>query len=83
MRNFIKNGLVDTRAKNMKTFDYQNSCDDGDIITMKGSVKNGNTDFTIARTKSDGHICSSIPVYQMPLTDNCINEIAEFAVENL
>ena len=45
MRNFIKNGLVNTRNKNMKTFDYQYETDDGDIISMKGNVKNGMADF--------------------------------------
>lgn len=83
MKNFIKNGLVNTRNKNMKIFNYQYELDNGDIITMTGIVKNSNADFTIARTKSDGHKCSSIPVYQMPLTDKCMHEIAELAVENL
>lgn len=83
MRNFIKNGLINTRNKNMKTFDYQYECNDGDIITMKGSVKNGNADFVIERTKANGHICSSVPVYEMPLTDKCIEQIIEIAVEAL
>lgn len=82
MRNFIKNGLVNTRNKNMKTFDYQYECDDRDIITMKGSVKNGKADFVIERIKADGHICSSVPVYEMPLTDKCIEQVI-IAVEAL
>lgn len=83
MRNFIKNGLVNTRNKNMKTFDYQYETDDGDIITMKGNVKNGIADFEIIRTKVNGHRCSSVPVFQMPLTDELINNITEIAVESL
>lgn len=83
MKNFIKNGLANTRNKNMKTFDYQYKSDNGDIISMKGSVKNGMADFEIIRTKANGHRCSSIPVFQMPLTDELINNIAGIAVENL
>lgn len=83
MRNFIKNGLINTRNKNMKTFEYQYERDDRDIITMKGNVKNGNADFVIERIKPDGHICSSVPVYEMPLTDKCIKQIIEIAVEAL
>lgn len=83
MRNFIKNGLVNARNKNMKAFDYKYESTNGDIISMKGNIKNGNADFTITRTKVNGHQCSSIPVYGMPLTDKCIIEISELAVENL
>ncbi len=83
MRDFIKNGLVNTRNKNMKIFDYQYESDNGDIISMKGNVKNGMADFEIIRTKANGHRCSSVPVFQMPLTDELINNIAEIAVENL
>ncbi len=83
MRNFIKNALVNTRNKNMKTFDYQYEHDNGDIITINGNVKNGNATFTISRTKANGHNCSNIPVFEMPLTDTCINQIVELAVENL
>lgn len=83
MRNFIKNSLVNTRNKNMKTFNYQYKTDKGDIISLKGSVKNGNADFKIIRTKANGHRCSSVPVFQMPLTDELINQIVEIAVENL
>lgn len=83
MRNFIKNGLVNTRNKNMKTFDYQYESDNGDIISMKGNVKNGMADFEIIRTKANGHRCSSVPIFQMPLTDELINNIAEIAVESL
>lgn len=83
MRNFIKNALVNTRNKNMKTFDYQYECDDGDIISVKGIVENNNATFTISRTKADGHRCSSVPVQEMPLTDTCISQIVEIAVEAL
>lgn len=83
MRNFIKNALVNTRNKNMEKFDYQYECEDKSIIRMKGIVENGNADFIITRTKADGHRCSSVPVYQMSLTDKCINEIVELAVESL
>ena len=83
MRNFIKNCLVNTRTKNLKTLDYHYETDDGDTITVKGIVKNDNATFTISRTKANGHKCSSIPVQEMPLTDNCISQIVELAVENL
>lgn len=83
MRNFIRNELVNTRNNNMKTFSYQYECDDGDVITMKGSVKNENADFVIERTKANGHTCSSVPVYEMPLTDKCIEHIVEIAVAAL
>lgn len=83
MRNFIKNGLINTRNKNMKTFDYQYELDNGDIISMIGNVKNEMADFEIIRTKANGHRCSSVPVFQMPLTDELINKIAEIAVESL
>lgn len=83
MRNFIKNGLVNTRNKNIKTFDYQYESDNGDIISMIGNVKNGMADFEIIRTKANGHRCSSVPVFQMPLTDELINNIADIAVESL
>ena len=83
MRSFIKNALVNTRNKNMKTFDYQYENDNGDTITVKGSVENNNATFTISRTKDDGHNCSSIPVVEIPLTDECISQIVELAVENL
>ncbi len=83
MRNFIKNCLVNTRNKNIKTFDYQYENDNGDTITVKGIVENNNATFTISRTKANGHNCSNIPVVEMPLTDNCISQIVELAVENL
>ena len=83
MRDFIKDGLVNIRNKGVKTFSYQYKRDDGDIIVMCGNAKNGNADFSISRIKSNGHKCSNIPVYQMPLTDKYIGEIAEFAAENL
>ena len=83
MRCFIKNALVNTRNKNMKTFDYQYKNDNGDTITVKGIVENSNATFTISRTKADGHNCCNIPVMEMPLTDNCISQIVELAVENL
>ena len=83
MRNFIKNCLVNTRNKNMKTFDYEYECDDGDIISVKGNVENSVADFEITRTKSNGHRCSSVPVFKMPLTDELINKIVEKAIESL
>lgn len=83
MRNFIRNTLVNIRNKNMKTFDYQYERDDGDTIIVKGCVKNENADFVIERIKANGHRCSSIPVYDMPLTDKCIEQIIEIAVEGL
>ena len=67
----------------MKTFDYQYECDGKDIISVKGSVENNNATFTISRTKANGHNCSNISVVEMPLTDNCISQIVELAVENL
>lgn len=83
MRNFIKNCLVNTRNKNMKTFDYQYECDDKDIISVKGNVENNVANFEITRTKANGHKCSSVPVQRMPLTDTCISQIVEIAVEAL
>lgn len=83
MRNFIKNTLVNTRNNNMKTFDAQYKRNDGDIISMKGNVENDITNFEITRTKANGHRCSSVPVLGMPLTDDCISQIAEIAVEAL
>lgn len=83
MRNFITNGLINVRNKNMIDFDYQYERDDGDIISMKGSVCDGNASFIIERTKADGHKCSTVMAQQMPLTDKAINEIAEIAVEAL
>lgn len=83
MRNFIKNALVNTRNKNMKTFDYQYEDDNGDSITLKGIVENNNATFTISRTKTNGHNCNDIPITKMPLTDDCIIQIVKFAVENL
>lgn len=83
MRNFIKNCLVNTRNNNMKTFDYQYECDDKDIISVKGNVENNVANFEITRTKANGHKCSSVPVQRMPLTDTCISQIVEIAVEAL
>jgi len=83
MRNFIKNCLVNTRNKNMKTFDYQYECDDGDIISVKGNVENEVANFEIARTKANGHRCSSVPVQEMPLTDEWIGKIVDIAIEAL
>lgn len=83
MRNFIKNCLVNTRNKNMKTFNYQYKCDDEDTISVKGNVENEVANFEITRTKRNGHRCSSVPVQGMPLTDTCINQIVEIAVEAL
>lgn len=83
MKNFIKNGLINARNKNNKTFDFQYERDDGDIISMKGSICDGNASFIIERTKVDGHKCSAVTVHQMPLTDKLINEIAEIAAEAL
>ena len=39
MRKLIRNGLINIRNKNMKTYEYQYECNDRGIITMKGSVK--------------------------------------------
>ena len=83
MRNFIKNALVNTRNKNMKTFGYHYECDNKDIISVKGNVENEVANFKITRTKGNGHRCSSVPVQGMPLTDTCINQIVEIAVEAL
>ena len=83
MKDFIRNGLINTRNKNMKNFNYQYKCDDGDIISMVGNVKKGIANFEITRTKANGHRCSSVPVSQMPLTDETINKVVEIAVENL
>ncbi len=83
MKNFIKNRLKNVRNKNNINFDYQYERDDGDIISMKGSICDGNASFIIERTKVDGHKCSAVTADQMPLTDKLINEIAEIAVEAL
>lgn len=83
MRDFIKSTLIEVREKDMKTFDTQYKRDNGDFISIKGSVNDGNADFVIARKQENGHTCSSVPVYGMPLTDKCIVEIAEIAVEAL
>lgn len=86
MRDFIKNELINTRNKNMKTFAYQHTCtgyNNGDVISMKGTVKNNCADFEITRTKANGDRCSSVPVYGMPLTDDCISQIVEIALEAL
>lgn len=83
MKNFIKNKLIDARNKNDINFDYQYERDDGNIISMKGNKCDGNASFTIERTKVNGHKCSAVNVYEMPLTDELINKIAEMAVEPL
>ncbi len=83
MRSFIKNALVNIRNKNIKTFDYQYKCDDGDIISVKGNVENEVANFEITRIKANGHRCSSVPVQGMPLTDECISKIVEISVEAL
>lgn len=83
MRDFIINNLIDVRNNKKKIFDYQYKSDDGDIISMNGTIKYGKADFIIERIKANGHKCSAVPVYQMLLTDNMIVEIAEIAVEAL
>ena len=83
MRNFIKNCLVNTRNKNMKTFNYQYECNDKDIISVKGNVENEVANFEITRTKANGHRCSSVPVQGIPLTDDMISQIVEIAIEAL
>ena len=83
MKDFIRNELVNIRNKNIKTFDCQYVSDNGNTISMIGNVKNGMADFEITRTKANGHKCSGIPVFQMPLSDELINKSAEIAVKNL
>lgn len=83
MGNFIKNGLVNARNKNMKTFDYHRECNDGDVVSMKGTVENDAADLEITRTKANGHRCSSVLVQGMPLTDEWISKIVEIAAESL
>jgi hypothetical protein len=83
MRDFIKNKLSEVRDKKLNSFDYQYKCDDGEIISMKGTVKDGRADFEITRTKANEHCCSRVPVFGMPLTTEYFTEIAKIAVEAL
>ena len=90
MRNFIRKSLTNAfheSRKGKNEFDYQFNRADGDSISIKGSVsgtfKNRVADFRIERIKSNGHHCSAIPVFGMPLTDKCISDIVEIALENL
>lgn len=83
MREFIISKLIEIQNQELKYFDFQYKCDNDDLISIKGKTRYGVADFIIERLKSDGHKCSSIPVYQMPLVEKCINEIAEQAMESL
>ena len=82
MKSFIKNVLINTKCKNLNTLDYHLECDDGSIISIVGNVQDEKATFTITRTVN-GHQCSSIPVMEMPLTDEYIERIVHFAIDNL
>lgn len=81
LREFVKNSLIKARSGNETEFFYQYESNNG-LFILKGTVKNGIADFEITRTV-DGHRCSRVPVFQMPLTDDLIADIAEIAVESL
>lgn len=90
MRDFIKKSLADALrrgAKGITEFDYQFKREDGDTISINGTLaKDGDrylSDFKITRTKANGDRCSAVPVFGMPLIQKCIAEVAELAVENL
>ena len=90
MRDFIKKSLTDALlkgAKGINEFNYQYNRADGDTISLKGVITKKNkqylSDFRIERTKADGHKCSAVPVFGMPLKQKTISQIAEFAAEQL
>lgn len=83
MRNFIREHLRNVRDRRLRLFDYKYVCADGDVIELKGSADNGIATFRIERTKANGHNCSAVPVYDMPLVDGCIEQVVELAVEAL
>lgn len=83
MKDFIEKSLSNARKRKLKNFYYQYKSANDDIISMIGNVTDKMANFEITRTKADGHRCSSVPVFQMPLTDELINQIAGIAVESL
>lgn len=90
MRDFIKKSLADvlrSAVRGIMEFEYRFKRENGDVISIVGSVvKQGRgflADFRINRVRENGHSCSAIPVFGMPLNQKMIAYIAELAVENL
>lgn len=83
LRSFVKNNLAKVKNDGLKSFCFTYDDASGNVFEIKGSAADMVSTFTITRTKPDGHRCSSMPVFEMPLTDKCMIQIAEFAVENL
>lgn len=90
MRNFIKRSLANALLVGVKggnEFHYRFKREDGDIISIDGTVEKKEkqylSDFRIERTKANGHKCSAVPVFGMPLNQRTIADIADVAVESL
>ena len=74
MIDFIKTSLTDALCKGVRgyqNFSYQIKRSNGDIISLNGTlIKKGRqylSNFKIERTKENGHKCSVVSVFDMPL----------------
>lgn len=84
-RKFVKKTFLEIIQSSNKAFTYIHKYKDGEKITIKGHKEIDHATFSIERTKANGHKCSAIPFFYMPLnaTDEAIDELAEMAAENL
>lgn len=86
LESYVKNTLTMVREKNLEEFSYHcmyGTYGEYETVFIKGSLNDGLATFNVERMKADGHLCSSIPVFEMVLMDKCIEKVAELAKENL
>lgn len=84
---YVANMLKYIRDNDFSEFSYRclyGEAGQCETIYMEGTLDpKGLATFRIERMLPDGHRCSEIPVFEMPLTDKAIEQVAKRAKENL
>lgn len=85
IKNFIIGTLRAVRDQHLTEFEAQHKSEDGELTTIKDVkiLEDNTADFRITRTLANGHCCSGIPVFGMPMEEDLFEQISEFALENL
>lgn len=86
MRSFIVNflmTLINNENMSFTSGAYLYGGNDGSVIRICGKIQSGLANFSIVRLRPDGTVITIIPIFNMALNRDAINNLANFAIKAL
>jgi len=86
MRSFIVDflmALINNKNMSFTSGAYSYGGNDRSVIRICGKIQSGLANFSIIRLRPDGTVISIIPIFNMVLSRDAINNLANFAIKAL